>query len=111
MKTISLVSFKRRLWLMLGMFLTFCVLMVAAAAVYAAPQSLMRHVASFPVVFDQKCNVPSLGIRQMECIITFDQVNNAVYVVLFNDNLDVVRVIVNHNGKEHELWCHPTVCS
>lgn len=111
MNIISLSSFRRRLWFMLGCFLTFCILMLAGAVAYAqVPRSLLAHVSSFPVVFDKKCNVPSLGIRQMECIITHDQKNNAVYVVLFDDNIEVVRVIVNHNGKEQSLWCSPLVC-
>ena len=90
----------------------FLVLACAAPAVFAKPPPALMHVivSTSDVVHDKKCDVASLQIKEQECLITYNEKDEIVYIILFDGKLEIERIIAVHNQKETFLWCRPTVC-
>lgn len=110
-RTRSLATILRRSFLGFVAFLILVVAVTAAIAVETPPLALLQHVSSHPIVHSDECRVPSLGIQDRSCLIYFDEKNDAVWVVLFDDNVDITHVIVNVKGQEAIAWCRADACA
>lgn len=112
---ISTVSFKRRLYRLLGVCCLAVFVLTVSTVIWAKdgpPDALMKHIISTQLVYSKQCKVASLKIEHAECLIYYSAGEDAVYVVLFNEMLDVTHVILNDKQKrEVILWCHPTKCA
>jgi hypothetical protein len=109
-RTRSLMHYVRRYCLII---ITGLVLAVAGTAVWAKtpPQPLLDHISSQRLVYDKKCDVKSLGLTNIECMIFFDDERDTVWVVLYDGKLDIMRIISAREGKETYVWCRSNVCT
>ncbi len=114
---ISTVSWKRRLYRMVGWWLTFIILLAAATAVFAdkPPDALFRHVTTTAqLVHRGECDVKSLKVKDTTCLIFYNGKDDVVWVVLFdhdkNGNPAVTHVVSATNKKEKLVWCRQDVC-
>jgi hypothetical protein len=90
------------------------VLCVIPALVWAdtPPKFLLQSISEHTLVHSKKCNVDSRNMKSVECLIYADQKADIVYVVLFNDKLDIILILMNDkDDKEHLLWCHQRLCT
>lgn len=110
-RTRSLATILRRAFLGFVVFIILILAMAAAIAVETPPRALLQHVSNFPIVHSDECNVKSLGIEDRSCLIYYDERNDAVWVVLFDDNVDITHVIVNVKGQEAVAWCRVDACA
>lgn len=74
------------------------------------PKPLLEHISSHKLVHAKKCNVAFLNIKHVECMIYHDEARDTVWIVLFDDKLDITHIARNKAGKEELLWCHEKVC-
>lgn len=89
-----------------GLFLTALILLVAATAVLAdkPPKELVQYVQQFPVVYDQKYNVPSQKMVGVECLI-FAVDRNTIFLVLFTpDQKNITHIFLANKEGEKLLW-------
>lgn len=75
------------------------------------PRTLLQEINKYPIVHDQYCRVQSMGIEDVDCLIYFNQTENVVYVVLFDEALVITHIIRNNaDTSEQLLWCRYDVC-
>lgn len=91
----------------LGLILTAFILMVAATAVFAQlkpPQELLKFIGQLPLVHDEKCNIASQKLKDVECLIyAVDQ--ETIFIVLFTDDQSTITQIIFVNRQEERvLW-------
>ncbi len=109
-RTRSLATTLRRMFL--G-FVVFMVLLIAAAAAIAKetpPQPLLDKINEHELVYSKKCDVKSLNVTGVECLIFYDRPRDTIWVVLFDDNIDITRIFSASNKKETHVWCRRDVC-
>jgi hypothetical protein len=109
-RTRSLMHYVRRYSLVI---ITGLVLALAGTAVWAdtPPQPLLDHISSQRLVYNKKCDVKSLRLTNVECMIFFDDTSEVVWVVLYDDKLDIMRIISAKEGKETYVWCRSNICT
>lgn len=83
---------------------------IASCAVFAErpPQYLLDHVAKQTLKHDQKCKFHEEN--NVECLIFYEKKRDIVWIILFDDDGAVTRVILV-NDKEHVAWCRFDVCT
>jgi hypothetical protein len=75
------------------------------------PQGLLVEVMSYQIVIDQQCNVPQLGWRNVECIATYDEKNDRLWLILFDANLKMQFVfMVDERDDLLAMWCRQDTC-
>ena len=87
-------------------FAIFTVLLLAATAVFAQPpQVLFDQINEAELVHSKKCNVKSLDLYDVECMVYWNEQTETVWVVLFDDELEITHVIANGPDRiERVLW-------
>ena len=89
-----------------GIILTILVLLSAATAVFAdkPPKDLVSFVSQYPVIYDQKCDVPSQKMVGVECLI-FAVDRNTIFLVLFTpDQKNITHIFLANKEGEKLLW-------
>ena len=84
----------------------------AASAVLAKPEeppkALLAKVTG-KLVHEEKCNFHEE--KNVECLIYFDEKSDTVWLMLFDDNLNIYKVVsVDNQKKEKVEWCRSNVC-
>jgi hypothetical protein len=75
------------------------------------PPRLMAHLNTLPIVYNQYCRVPSMKLEDVSCLIYYNQAEDIVYVVLFDETIGITHIIQNSSDKKETLvWCHFKVC-
>lgn len=91
----------------LGLILTAFILMVAATAAFAQlrpPQELLGYIGTLTLVHDQKCNVESQKLKNVECLI-YAKDSDTIFIVLFTDDQSTITQIIFANRQEEKvLW-------
>lgn len=98
----------KRLFLV-SLFLVFlCAAFPVLAVPEKPPQALMERVKG-ELVHSDKCNFHEE--KDVECLIYFHDQTETVWLLLFDDNLAVYKVISVNNKKQEKVeWCRNTVC-
>lgn len=109
-RTRSLATIMRRAFVGFALFVVLLVAAVSAFAVETPPQALLTHISSHPIVHDKLCNVESLKLKNVECLIMYDEKHDVVWVVLFDDELDITRIIASKGNQEAYVWCRQDIC-
>lgn len=103
----------RKLIRMFLAFVVFIIFMVVAAVAWSKtpPKPLLNHISSHPIVYDKQCNVESLKLKNVECLIMYDEKHDVVWLVLYDDKLGITRIMAVKDKKETTVWCRHDVCT
>lgn len=71
--------------------------------------SVSRYLASLVEVYDGKCNVESMKIKDRDCMILYDKYINAIFILLYTPDIQLTHIIGVRNGKETVLWTNRNV--
>lgn len=111
MKVIRLTKYamlRRLLWSVVLVIL--CIIPALVFARDSPPKALMEHISSHKLVYAKKCNVEFLKLKHVECLIFHDEAKDRVWLVLFDNKLNITHVAVNNKGKEELVWCNERTC-
>jgi len=73
------------------------------------PQALLREINYYPVAHNGTCKRAS---DTLDCMIFRNKKDNLVYVVLFDDDLEITHIIKAYNDMTEELlFCRSDQCT
>ncbi len=74
-----------------------------------APLALVTEVLSHQIVHMNTCDLPDLGLTDVECIATKDQ-QGRFWLITFDDEMKMDRVVLV-DGAVAVLWCRADTCT
>lgn len=89
------------------------VILCAVPAIVLAdtpPKALLQHISSQQLVHSKQCNVEFLGLKNVECMLYYDNSKDTLWLVLYDKKLNITHIGVNQQGKESLVWCHQRIC-
>lgn len=72
----------------------------------SVPQDIQAEAAESQIIFVGKC--PHQG-RDENCVIAQDVVKDVFWVLLFNNEGVLFKVVAIIDGKEQQKWVHPSL--
>jgi len=94
--------------------LLYSIALVLLCAVFPAlaekpPQALLREINRYPVAHNGTCKRAS---DTLDCMIFRNKKDNLVYVVLFDDDLEITHIIKAYSDMTEELlFCRSDQCT
>lgn len=84
-------------------FMLFCMgVIFSSFAEEKPPAQLVAMVENQQLIYDEFCDWQEL--KRVECLIYYNQQEDAVYTILFNDDIEITHIIVLVNKQEKILW-------
>ena len=110
---LSKYSMIRKLWAWSVILVFLCALPFVVWA-DKPPDSLFKRVTTTSqLVHRGECNVKSMNLAEVPCLIFYDEANDLVWVVVFdqkNGEHAVTYVILSKEDHEVVAWCRQDVC-
>lgn len=72
------------------------------------PQTLLTHLGGQKMVHDKQCNYQAM--KHVECLIYWQEKGQVVWLVLFNNEVEIILIVAVKDKQEIVVWCRNTVC-
>ena len=110
MRVIRVCSLRVYLRRYLFAFVAGLILLFASVAVLAdkPPATLLSIVSSSAVVHDKKCNFQSE--RNVECLLLYDEQRDILWIVLYDSDVTIYKIVAVHKKQEVVIWCRQDTC-